>query len=57
MTVVENKIPDISSLVKKKDYAKMNEIKKNVFYYNHDKCSATTEFNKFPAEFFATRLA
>ena len=58
MTTVENKIPDISSLVKETDYnAKINEIEKKVTDHNHDKYITTPEFNKFTAEMFATRLA
>ena len=58
MTAVENKITDISSLVKKTDYnAKNNEIEKKVTNHNHDKYITTPEFNKFTAEIFASRLA
>ena len=55
MTAVENKIPDISSLVKKTDCnAKINEIEKKVTDHNHD---ITTREFKFTADIFATRLA
>ena len=38
LTAVENKMPDISSSVKKTDYnAEINEIEKKVTNHNHDK--------------------
>ena len=58
MTAIENKIPDVSSLVKKADYdAKISEIEKKVADHDHDKYITTPEFNKLTAEFFAARLA
>ena len=58
MTAVENKIPDISSLVKKTDYnTKISKIEKKVTVQNHDKYITTPEFNKFTAEIFTARLA
>ena len=58
MTAVENKIPDVSNLVKKADYnTKINEIEKKATDHNHDKYITTPEFNKFTAEIFATRFA
>ena len=58
MTAVENKIPNVSSLVKKTDYnTNISEIEKNVTNHNHDKYVTTPEFKKFEAEIFAARLA
>ena len=38
LTTVQNKIPDVSSLVKKTDYnTKITEIEKKVTDHNHDK--------------------
>ena len=56
---LENKIPNISSLVKKKkDYnTKITEIEKKLTDLNHDKCITTPEFNKLTAEVFGVRLA
>ena len=46
LTAVQNKIPDLSSLVKKTDYnAKISEIEKKVTDHNHDKYITTPEFN------------
>ena len=55
LTGVENKIPNVSSLVKKKktDYnTKINEIEEKLTDHNHDKFISTPEFNKFPADVF-----
>ena len=59
MTAVENKIPDVSNLVKKNsDYdTKISEIERTLTDHNHDKHTTTPEFNKFTAEIFAARLA
>ena len=58
LTVVENKIPNVSNLVKKTDYnTKINEIEKKLTDHNHDKYITTPEFNKFTAEVFDARLA
>ena len=47
MTAVENKIPDVSNLVKKTDYdAKITDIEKKVTDHDHDKYITTSEFNK-----------
>ena len=46
MTAVENKIPDLISLVKKTDYnTKFSETEKKVRDNNHDKYIATPEFD------------
>ena len=58
MTAAENKIPDVSSLVTKRDYdTKISEIEKKNSDHNFDKYIATLEFNKFTAEIFAASLA
>ena len=58
MTAVENKIPNVSNLVKKLDYdTKVNEIEKKVADHTHDKYITTTKFNKLTVENFAARLA
>ena len=59
MTAVENKVPDVSSLVKiKTDYnTKINEIEKRVSDHNYDKNITTPKFNKFKEEVFCARLA
>ena len=47
----------ISSLVKKTNYdAKLREIGKKLYDYNHDKYITTQEFNKLTADNFAARL-
>ena len=57
MTGIENKIPNISSLVEETNYnAKINEIEKKVTNHNHDKYITIPGFNKCTAEIFATRL-
>ena len=46
LTAVENKTPNINSLVKKIDYnTKITEIEKNLTDHNHDKYITTPEFN------------
>ena len=58
LTAVENKIPDVSILVKKTDYnTKISEIEKKVSDHNHDKYITTPEFNKLTTENFKARLA
>ena len=58
MPAIENKIPDVSSLVKKKtDYGtKISEIEKNITYHDHNKYITIQEFNKLTAENFSARL-
>ena len=57
LIIAENKIPNVSNLVKKIDYnTKINEIEKKITDHNHDKYITTPEFNKFTAETFAARL-
>ena len=59
MTAVENKIPDVSNLVKKTNYnTKISEIKKKVSHHDHDnKYITISEFNKLTTENFKSRLA
>ena len=58
LTAVENKIPNVSNLVKKTDYdIKVNEIEKKIIDHTHDKYIATPEIKKLIAENFAARLA
>ena len=58
MTAIENKIPNISNLAKKKtDYErKISEIEKEFTNHNHDKYITNPEFNKLTSENFAARL-
>ena len=57
MTAVENKIPDVSSLVKKSDYnAKILEIESEVTNHDHVNYINISEFNKLTAENFKVRL-
>ena len=47
LTAVENKIPNVSNLIKKSDYnAKINETEKKITDHDHDKYITTSEFNK-----------
>ena len=58
LTTVENKITDVSSLVKKADYnTKISEIENKVNDHNHDKYITTPEFNILAARVFNARLA
>ena len=61
LTAVENKIPNVRNLGKKKkktDYnTKISKIEKKVTDHDHDKYLTTLEFNKLVAETFAARLA
>ena len=55
---VENKIPDVSSWVKKTNYdTKINELEKKLTDHNHDKYITTPEFNTMAASVFDARLA
>ena len=52
MNTVENKIPNVSNLVKKTDYdTKVNEIEKKTDH-SHDKYITTQEFNKLTRKFY-----
>ena len=58
LTAVENKISDVSSLVKKTDYnTKISEIESKVNDHNHDKYITTPEFNTMAADVFKERFA
>ena len=58
LTAVENKIPNVSNLVRKTDYnTKINGTEKKISDHDHDKYITTPEFNKLTAENFAARLA
>ena len=57
LTAVENKIPSVSSLVKKTDYdTKISELEKKLTDHNHDKYITTPEFNTLAADGFNARL-
>ena len=48
---VENKIPSVSSLLKKTDYStNINGIEKKITDHDHDKYITTPEFNNLTAE-------
>ena len=56
--MVEDKIPDVSSLVKKTNYdTEINELEKKLTDHNHDNHITTTEFNTLAAHVFNARLA
>ena len=56
--IVENKIPSISSLVKKTDYnTKITEIEQKLTDHNHDKYITNPEFNTMAGSVFNARLA
>ena len=58
MAAVENKILDISGLVKKTDYdVKIPDIEKIVTDRDHDKYFTTSEFNNLTAKNYTARLA
>ena len=58
LTVVENKIPSVSSLVKKRNYnTKITEIENKLNNHNHDKYITTPEFNTLAADVFNAGLA
>ena len=51
LTVVQKKIPVVSSLVKTTDYdKKISDIKKKITDHAHDKYITTQEFNKLTTE-------
>ena len=58
VTAVENKMSNVSNLVRETDYnTKDSEIKKKIADHDHDKYFATPELNRPSAENFTTRLA
>ena len=58
-TALENKIPNVSNLVKKTDYnTKITEIENKITTdHDHDRYVTTQEFNKLTSENFTARLA
>ena len=57
LTVVENKTPDVSNLVKKTNHhTKITEIEKKLTDYNHDEYVTTREFNTLAVDVFNARL-
>ena len=57
LTTVENKIPDVSSLVEKTDCnRKITKIENKLTDHNYDKYITTPEFNKLTVKSFASRL-
>ena len=59
MTVVENKIANISNFVRKKQIMaqKLLKLKKKITDHNHDKYVTTPESSTLPAHVFNIRLA
>ena len=59
LTAVENKIPNVSNLVKKTNYnTKISEIENKITTdHDHDKYVTTQEFNKLTSKKFTARLA
>ena len=56
LTAVENKIPNVSSLVKCYE-TKVTEIENKLNHHNHDKYIDNSEFNKSAADVFNARLS
>ena len=57
LTAAENKILDVSSLVKKTDYdTKISDIEKKITDHDRDKYITTHEFNTMAADAFNARL-
>ena len=55
---VENKIPDVTNLVKKTDYnTKVTDIENKLNNHNHDKYIDNSEFNKLAVDVFNGRIA
>ena len=58
LTTVENKIPNVGSLVNKTDYnANILDMEKKVNDHDHDEDITTSEFNNLTAKNFTARLA
>ena len=56
LSTVENKILDVSSLVKKTDYnTKITDTENKCNNHNHDKDTDTSFFNKLAADVFLMR--
>ena len=57
LTTVGNKVPNISTLVKKTDYiANINEVEKKLTDHNHDKYVTNSEFKHLAEGVFTARL-
>ena len=57
LTAVENKILNVSNLVKKGDYnTKINETEKKIVDHDHDRYITPEEFNKLTAQNYAATL-
>ena len=57
LTAVENKVPNVSGLVKKTDYnTKLSETEKKITDHNHGKYITTPGFNNLTTENFKARL-
>ena len=57
LTAIENKIPDVSSLVKKPGYnTKFSNIEKKITDHAHEKYITTPEFKTLAAKVFTARL-
>ena len=58
LTTVENKIPNVTNLVKKTDYdTKTTGIENKLNNHNHDKYIDNSEFNKLAVDLFNARIA
>ena len=58
LTAVENKLPDVRSLVKKADSdRKISDIEKKITDHDHNKYITIPEFNTIAANVFNARLA
>ena len=58
LTAVENKLPDVSNLVKGTDYNyEVTEIENKLNNRDHDKYIDTSEFNKLAGDVFNARSA
>ena len=58
LTAVENKIPNVSNLIKKTNCnTKISEIESKINNHNHDKYITTSKFNNLAAGVFTARLA
>ena len=58
LTIVENKVPDVSNLVKKTGCnSKVTEIENKLNNHDHDKYIDTQEFNKLAADVFNAKIA
>ena len=57
LTAIENKIPNVNTLIQKADYdTKIGEMEKKLNHDHGNKYITTQEFNRLTAENFAARL-